>query len=50
MIETARDCVRILNALQIFQVSKYGVFSGPNTAKYGPEKTRYLDTFCAVFG
>ena len=43
-------------------MSKYGVFSGPffpvfepektwypNTRKYGPEKTPYLDTFHAVF-
>ena len=36
-------------------VSKYGVFSGsyfsifsPNTGKYGPEKTPYLNTFHAV--
>ena len=35
--------------------AKYGVFSGlyfpvfsPNTGKYGPEKTPYLDTFHAV--
>ena len=34
------------------KVSKYGVFSGPyfpafspNTGKYGPEKTSYVDTF-----
>ena len=34
---------------------KYGVFSGPyfsvfspNTGKYGPEKTPYLDDFVAV--
>ena len=27
---------------------KYGVFSGPNTGKYGPEKAPYLDTFQAV--
>ena len=27
---------------------RYGVFSGPNTGKYGPEKTLYLDTFHAV--
>ena len=25
-------------------MSKYGVFSRPNTEKYGPEKTPYLDT------
>ena len=35
--------------------SKYIFFSGPyftvfsrNTGKYGPEKSPYLDTFCAV--
>ena len=27
---------------------RYGVFSSPNTGKYGPEKTLYLDTFHAV--
>ena len=46
-----------------WKVSKYEVFSGPyflvfglvflvsspNTGKYGPEKTPYLDTFHAVF-
>ena len=31
-----------------WKVSKYGVISGPNTEKYGPEKTPYLDTFHAV--
>ena len=30
------------------KVSKYGVSSRPNTRKYGPEKTPYLDTFHAV--
>ena len=30
-------------------MSKYGVFSGPNTGKYGPEKTLYLDIFHAVY-
>ena len=36
-------------------MSKYGVISGPyfpvfglNTAKYGPERTPYLNTFYAV--
>ena len=28
--------------------SRYGVLSGPNTGKYGPKKTSYLDTFSAV--
>ena len=39
-----------------WKVSKYGVISGPyfsvfspNTGKYGPEITPYLDTFHAVF-
>ena len=31
-----------------WKLSKYGVFSGPNTGKYGPKKTPYLDTFHAV--
>ena len=26
----------------------YGVFSGPNTGKYGPKKTPFLDIFHAV--
>ena len=29
-------------------MSKYGVFSGPNAGKYGPEKTPHLDTFHAL--
>ena len=29
-------------------MSKYGVISGSNTEKYGPEITPYLDTFHAV--
>ena len=32
-----------------WKVSKYGVFSSPNTGKHGPENTPYLDTFHAVF-
>ena len=30
-------------------MSKYGVLSGPNTGKYGPEITPYLETFNAVY-
>ena len=30
------------------KVPKYGVFSGPNTGKYGLEKATYLETFHAV--
>ena len=30
------------------KVSKYGVIYGPNTGKYGPEITPYLETFPAV--
>ena len=30
------------------KVSKYGVFSGPNTGKHGAEKAPYLGTFDAV--
>ena len=29
-------------------MSKYGVFPGPSTEKYGPGKTLYLGTFYAV--
>ena len=32
-----------------WKVSKYKVISGPNTGKYGPEITPYLDTFRAVY-
>ena len=32
----------------VWKVSKYGFFSIPNTGKYGPEKTSYLDTFHTV--
>ena len=31
-----------------WKVSRHGVFSGPNTGKYRPEKTLYLDNFHAV--
>ena len=32
----------------VWKVSKYRVFCGPNTGKYGPEKIPYLKTFHAV--
>ena len=32
----------------MWKVSKYEDFSGPNTGKYGPETTPYLDTFHQV--
>ena len=35
-------------AKRSFVVSKYGVFSVPNTEKHGPEKTLYLDNFYKV--
>ena len=45
-----------LDTFTAWKVSKYGVISGPyfpvfspNTGKYGPEITRYLDTFHTVF-
>ena len=47
--------INILSRHTAWKVSKYGIFSGPyfpvfsqKTAKYGPEKTPYLDTFHAV--
>ena len=37
-----------LGPLNTWKVSKYRLLSGPNTGKYGPEKTPYLDTFNAI--
>ena len=34
--------------LTAWKVSKYGVISGPNKRKYGPEITPYLDPFHSV--
>ena len=41
--------------ITVWKVSKYGVLSGPyfpvfgpNTGKYGPEKTLHFDTFHVV--
>ena len=31
-----------------WKLSKYGVIFGPNTGKYGPEITPYLDTLHTV--
>ena len=43
---------QVLNNYTAWEVSKYGIFSGPyfpvfgmNTRKYGPQKTPYLNTF-----
>ena len=41
--------IHLKRYITAWKVSKYGVFSGPNTGKYGPKKTPYLDTFHAVF-
>ena len=38
-----------LSSFHCVKTSKYGVSSGSNTGKYGPEKTPYLDTFHRVF-
>ena len=53
--DTRRKLISFL--LTAWKVSKYGVISGlcfpvfsPNKGKYGPEITRYLDTFHAVSG
>ena len=35
-------------AVTASKVSKYGVFSGPNTGKYRPGKTSYLDASQAM--
>ena len=54
-IRTQCDLENPINNLKIcgkkytaWTVSKYGVISGPNTGKYGPEITPYLDTFDPV--
>ena len=36
------------NMVAAWKGFKYGVFSGPNTGEYRPEKTPYLDFFYAV--
>ena len=48
--------IKVFDSFTAWKVSKYGVISGPyfpvfnpNTGKYGPEITLYLDTFHAVF-
>ena len=38
----------ILRGITAWKVSKYGVISDPNTRKYGPDITPYLNTFDAV--
>ena len=42
------EFVRFVFHCTAWKVSKYGDFYGPNTGKYGPEKTLYSDTFHAV--
>ena len=37
------------SAYTAWKVSEYGVFSGPNMGKYGPEETLYSDTFLVVY-
>ena len=57
MITLVTDNAHIIDiTLTAWKVSKHGVTSGPyfsvfgpNTGKYGPEITPYLDTFHAVY-
>ena len=58
-VEVDISCLMRLSFFEIiaWKASIYGVFSGPyfpafgpNTEKYGPEKTPYLDTFHTVNG
>ena len=37
-----------LGIFTVWKVSKYGLISGPNTAKYETEITPYLDLFYAM--
>ena len=50
--EIWRRSLVLLSGYTAWKASKYGVFSGPYlpvfTGKYGPEKSLYFDTFCAV--
>ena len=50
--EIWRRSLVLLSGYTARKASKYGVFSGPYlpvfTGKYGPEKSLYFDTFCAV--
>ena len=41
--------ILILISFTVWEVSKYGVFSGPYFPVFGPEKISYLDTFQVVF-
>ena len=43
-----KTAVYFFYVITAWKVSKYGVISGPNTGKYGPEITLYLDNFHAV--
>ena len=46
--EVEKIKMTMIKTVTVWKVSKYGVFSGPNTGKYGPEKAPYLDTLHAV--
>ena len=41
-----KECKSASLPITAWKVSKYGVFSGPNTGKYGPEKIWTLFTHC----
>ena len=43
-----KTAVYFFYVITAWKVSKYGVISGPNTGKYGPEISLYLDNFHAV--
>ena len=50
LVESNHQNDEISKKFIAWKVSKYGVFSGLNTGKYGLEKNPYLDTFqAAVF-
>ena len=53
--ENLKNAFNIVKNITVWKVSKYGVLSGPyfpvfgpNTGKYGPEKTLHFDTFHVV--
>ena len=48
LYQRKRRWMQLSHRSSAWKVSKYGVTSGPNTGKYGPEITPYLDAFHVV--
>ena len=48
MLVISASNLMVTDLYTVWKASKYGVISGPNAEKYGPEKTLYLDLFRAM--